>query len=409
MNRRLELSGADLDSVDQCLRFGDIEITQLALRVGGTPFFAYERSSISQRVAYLRQILPSNLGIHYSVKANPMPAVVQHIAHLVDGLDVASAGELQCALDTVIPNDRIGFAGPGKTDDELQCAIAAEVVIHVESEAELRRVDQMGSRLGILPKICLRINPDFELRASGMKMSGGAQPFGIDVERVPTILREMNTMAVKFHGFHIFCGSQNLQADSIIAAQKKIFQIAEQLMELAPSEPQLLNIGGGFGIPYFPKEQPLDVQKVADYLHQVIPALSSKFPYMKTVMELGRYLVGEAGIYVTRIVDKKISRGKTFLVVDGGMHQHLAASGNFGQVIRRNFPVAIGNRMIARDTETVSVVGCLCTPLDLLADQVALPVAEIGDLFVVFQSGAYGLSASPLNFLSHRPAKEVLV
>jgi diaminopimelate decarboxylase len=127
------------------------------------------------------------------------------------------------------------------------------------------------------------------------------------------------------------------------------------------------------------------------------------------VIELGRYLVGECGVYVTRVLDRKVSRGKTYLVVDGGMHHQLAASGNFGQAIRRNYPVIVGNRADSALDENATVVGCLCTPLDLLADDVKLPQADIDDLIVIFQQGAYGLTASPTAFLGHPAPAEVLV
>jgi diaminopimelate decarboxylase len=201
-----------------------------------------------------------------------------------------------------------------------------------------------------------------------------------------------------------------LRADAVAESQGRMIDLAVALARHAPAPVTHLNIGGGFGIPYFPNESALDLAAVGAALAQMLrerlrPALTD----MRVILELGRYMVGEAGLYVTRVLDRKESRGHTFLVVDGGMHHHLAASGNLGQVIRRNFPVAIGNRMTEPLAETVSVVGCLCTPLDVLADKVRLPHAEPGDLFVVFQSGAYGASASPVNFLSHPSAAEVLV
>jgi diaminopimelate decarboxylase len=409
MNKLSHVSSLFSVNQNQCLCVGGVSVTQLASRVGGTPFFAYDRKIICDRMDFLRKIMPGDLKIHYSMKANPMPAVVQQMAYLVDGLDVASGGELQCALDTVIQNHCISFAGPGKTDAELTCAVASEVIIHVESELELQRLEKIGMALGLTPKVSIRVNPDFELRSSGMKMSGGAKPFGIDAECVPDILRNIATKQFDFHGFQIFCGSQNLQSEAIIEAQSKIFDLALRLSDAAPSSPRLLNIGGGFGIPYFPGEQALNIQGIAHYLHEAMARLKKALPTMSIAIESGRYLVGEAGIYVSKIIDRKISRGKIFLIVDGGMHHHLAASGNFGQVIRKNYPVLVGNKIFSTETEIVSIVGSSCTPLDILANQVTLSRAEVGDLVVVLQSGAYGLTASPVNFLSHKRALEVLV
>ena len=392
-----------------CLLVGGVPLTRLAQRVGSTPFFAYDRSLIRSRVEHLRSTLPSEIHLHYSIKANPMPALVQLLAGLVDGLDVASAGEMKCALDTGMAPQHISFAGPGKTDAELAQAVAANIIIHLESETELARLDKLAMAMGITPKVVVRVNPAFELKSSGMKMGGGAKQFGIDAEIVPQVLKRIAGTSMDFHGFQIFCGSQNLKPEAIIQAQSNTFQLAIELAEYAPQAVRLLNIGGGFGIPYFPGDLPLNLEPIADNLKHWLPKIHLSSPATVVAMELGRYLVGEAGIYVSKIIDRKISRGQIFLVTDGGMHHHLAASGNLGQVIRKNYPVAIGNKMHGAEREVVSVVGALCTPLDLLADQMELASAEVGDLVVVFQSGAYGLSASPNDFLSHVKPLEILV
>ncbi len=171
----------------------------------------------------------------------------------------------------------------------------------------------------------------------------------------------------------------------------------------------MLNIGGGFGIPYFPSDVPLDLAPISHNLAALLERAKRALPNAEIVIELGRYLVGEAGIYVCRVIDRKVSRGQVFLVTDGGLHHHLAASGNFGQVLRKNYPVLIGNRVRGSAREIASVVGPLCTPLDLLADRMDLAKAEEGDLVVVLQSGAYGFTASPLGFLSHPAPREILV
>jgi len=391
-----------------CLQIGGVPLTQLAERVGSTPFYAYDRGRLTARVQQLRKLLPAQLALHYSIKANPMPAVVQHMAALVDGLDVASAGEMRLALDTTMPAERISFAGPGKTDAELRQAVAAGVALNVESATEMRRLENIGNALGYTPRVVLRINPDFELKSSGMKMGGGARQFGIDAECIPDVMATLKSSGMEFAGFHIFAGSQSLKAEAIIEAQTKCFELAIRLAQFAPQAPRSVNIGGGFGIPYFPGEKALELEPVAAHLHAILPRVQKSLPQAGLALELGRYLVGEAGIYVSRVIDKKISRGLSYLVTDGGLHHHLAASGNFGQVIRKNFPVAVGNK-VQGSGALASVVGPLCTPLDLLADQLPLDHAEVGDLIVVFQSGAYGLTASPGAFLSHTAALEVLV
>jgi diaminopimelate decarboxylase len=391
------------------LEIGGILLARLAARVGSTPFYAYDRTKLTERVAFLREHLPKEIHLHYAMKANPMPAVVQHMAGLVDGIDVASGGEMQVALDTTMPAEHISFAGPGKSDAELRCAIAAGIVLNMESETEMQRIAQIGNQLDILPKVAIRVNPDFELKSSGMKMGGGPKQFGIDAERVPAMLKQLGTLPLDFYGFHIYSGSQNLKAASLQETHEKTFGLAIRLAEFAPRSLRTLNIGGGFGVPYFPGEERLDLAAVGSNLKRLLPEVQHKLPDTQIVIELGRYLVAEAGIYVCRVVDRKESRGQTFLVTDGGLHHHLAASGNFGQVIRKNYPVVIGNRVEGGEREIASVVGPLCTPLDLLADQMEMAKAEPGDLVVVFQSGAYGVTASPAAFLSHPHAREVLV
>lgn len=394
---------------DGCLAVGGIPLPRLAARVGATPFFAYDRGLITERIETLRRHLPPQVHLSYAVKANPMPAVVQHLAALVDGFDLASGGELKVALDTSMPAAAISFAGPGKTRAELAQAIAADVTINAESESELETVAALGAELGLGPRVAVRVNPDFELRASGMRMAGGARQFGIDAERLPQVLRWIGQAGLDFEGLQIFTGSQNLNAEAIHEAQAKTVELALALAEHTPGPIRMLNIGGGFGIPYFPGDRPLDLARVGQGLAELMPRVAARLPEARVVVELGRYIVGEAGLYVCRVLDRKESRGQVFLVTDGGLHHHLAASGNFGQVIRRNYPVAIGNRVDGTARETASVVGCLCTPLDLLADRVELPRAEVGDLVVVFQSGAYGMTASPTAFLSHPSPAEVLV
>ncbi|MEI2768535.1 MAG: pyridoxal-dependent decarboxylase, exosortase A system-associated [Nitrosomonas sp.] len=392
-----------------CLQVGGMSLIHLVERVGSTPFYAYDRQRITERIALLRRHLPEGILLHYAMKANPMPAVVQHLASILDGIDVASAGEMKVALDTMLAPGKISFAGPGKRSSELRRAVAAGVTINVESEQELRVIVELGECLGITPSVAIRVNPDFELKSSGMKMGGGAKPFGIDVERVPNLLRLLVSLKLNFVGLHIFSGSQNLNSAAIQEAQLKSLQLGISLTEHIPTPMRLLNIGGGFGVPYFPGEERLDLAVIGENMQPMIQAFRKQLPETLVAIELGRYMVAEAGIYVCRILERKESRGKIFLITDGGMHHHLAASGNLGQVIRKNFPVIIGNRVQDTEKEMASIVGPLCTPLDLLAEEMMLPKAVAGDLVVVLQSGAYGLSVSPTAFLNHPLPEEILV
>ena len=388
---------------------GGERLSLLAARVGQTPFYAYDRALLRQRVAELRAALPKAIKLHYAMKANPMPAVVGFMAGLVDGIDVASAGELKVALDAGARAQEVSFAGPGKRDAELRQAVASRVLVNVESFREIGALEEISQQLGLPARIAVRVNPDFELKGSGMKMGGGPKQFGVDVEQMPELMAKIRRAGLAFEGFHLFAGSQNLRPESICEAQQKSFDLAVRLAQDAPLPVKFLNLGGGFGIPYFPGEQRFDLAPVGDNLAALLHRAKTELPEAEFVIELGRYLVGEAGIYVARVVDRKISRGQVYLVTDGGLHHHLSASGNFGQVVRKNYPVTIGNKADSPVREVASVVGPLCTPLDLLADRMSLPVAHVGDLAVVFQSGAYGASASPHGFLGHPNCVEVLV
>ena len=392
---------------------GGIPLTRLAERVGQTPFYAYDRKLLANRVTQLRAALPASIKLHYAMKANPMPALVCHMATLVDGIDVASSGELKIALDSGTNPRDISFAGPGKSRKELRQAVAAGILINIESfreVAELADIQQgANGSAGRKARVAARVNPDFELKSSGMKMGGGPKQFGVDAEQVPELLAEIGRAGLTFEGFHLFAGSQNLKSEAIVEAQCKSFELALRLAQAAPSPVRFLNLGGGFGIPYFPGEAHLDLGPISANLATLAERAKRELPEAELVIELGRYLVGEAGIYVAEVLDRKISRGQVFLVTNGGLHHHLSASGNFGQVIRKNYPVVVGNKMGCETHENASVVGALCTPLDLLADRMDLAAAQAGDLIVIYQSGAYGFTASPQAFLGHPACIEVLV
>ena len=401
---------AAFGSIDGQLAIGGLPVGRLAERIGATPFFAYDRSQLTRRVELLRKTLPRSIDLSYAVKANPMPAVVQHLAGLTDSLDVASASEMRTALDTPMPSNRISFAGPGKTAAEIRQAVAAGVTIEMESATELQRVLRAGEDLGIRPRVAIRVNPDFSVKGSGMRMGGGPQQFGVDAEQVPSMLADVGDADVEFLGFHVFAGSQNLRADIVAEAQRRTVDLVLALAQHARTPVRYVNLGGGFGIPYFDRDEPFDLAQIGDNLADLIDTqLAPNVPDARVVIELGRYIVGECGVYITTVVDRKVSRGKTYLVVDGGLHHQLAASGNFGQVIRRNYPLAVANRVNEASVASVTVVGCLCTPLDLLGDNVMMPDAQVGDLIAIFQAGAYGPTASPSAFLGHPSAIEVLV
>jgi len=408
MSKPMGAVPADFASDGDMLLIGGRRVDDLVAEAGDTPLFVYDLDMVERRIARFRAVF-AGVQLHYAVKANTYLPLLKHIESRVDGLDIASGGELDHVLAAGAEARDVSFAGPGKRDPELRAAIRNGVTLNCESEGEAERAFAIGSELGITPRMAVRVNPDFEIKGSGMRMGGGAKPFGVDAERVPALVRRIVEAGADYRGFHIFAGSQALGADALIEAQRATLDLAARLSEEAGTPPPLLNLGGGFGIPYFHGEQDLDVESIGVALASALSHRAQVLEKTSFAIELGRWLVGECGVYLTRILDRKVSHGKTFLVTDGGMHHQLAASGNFGQVVRRNYPVAIASRFAAEPAEEASIVGCLCTPLDRLADDVMLPRADAGDVVAVFQAGAYGLSASPQAFLAQAPAGEMVV
>ena len=358
----------------------------------------------------LREALPDNLEILYAVKANPNHEILNIMGNLYDGFDVASSGELERVIKAGGRPSDICFAGPGKKLDELRYAIEKQIgCISIESEQEFNHIKALCEQTGKSASVLVRVNPSFDLSMSGMKMGGGAKQFGVDSERVPDLIRAISAEdAVVFKGLHIFAGSQNLNANALVGTFEKILEYALSLATETGIPLSRINMGGGFGIPYFAHERELELDIVGRELEGLIKKYSPLLGFPRLMLELGRFAVGEAGIYLCQILYRKISRGHTFLVIDGGMHHHLSASGNLGQSLaRRPMPITVVNRQ-GKPLEKVHVVGPLCTPLDTFGT-VELPQAREGDFIAVFQSGAYGFSASPQLFLSHAPPLEVVV
>ena len=389
---------------------GGQPLTRLAEVAGQTPLFVYDRAVMAHKVAALRAQLPPGISLHYAIKANPMPAVVGHMRGLVEGFDVASGREMHVALNAGMPAREISFAGPAKREPELRTAVAAGITLNVESFTELERIAAAARALNTEAHVALRVNPAFELKGAGMKMGGSPRQFGVDEADAGAWFIRARALDVNVRGLHIFGGSQNLDPDAIAECQQATLALAADLIAGNGIAPDFVNFGGGLGVPYFTGEKPLDLALVGERLGAPVAAFRARYPEVELVMELGRYLVAESGLYVTRVVDIKDSQGLRFAMTDGGLHHHLANSGNFGQVIRKDFPVCVANKADAAPADFAQrVVGPLCTPLDIVSDKVPLPPLGIGDLVTVFQSGAYGYTASPRDFLSHPDAIQLVV
>ncbi len=391
---------------------GDVSISQITAEFG-TPLYVYDQRVLSKQLEALQAILPSSFQLYYSVKANPNQALLKLFVERGCGLEIASSGELTQALAAGCPAKQILFAGPGKTPQELLLAVNEAIgEIHLESLTEARRLATIARELNRTVRVAVRINPAAGIQGGGMRMGAKPSPFGIDEDQLDHVLDELKREPnLDVTGIHLYVGTQILDAEVLLSQYREGLAIARKVATRLGRALHSIDLGGGLGIPYFSHEKRLDLAALGAGLAQIAheaandPALCE----VKFVIEPGRFLVGECGLYVARVLDVKQSRGKTFAIVDGGMHQHLAASGNLGQTIKRNFPIALLNKLDCDPSNPIDVVGPLCTPLDTLARNLSLPQVSIGDLVGIFQSGAYARTASPLGFLSHPAPAEVLV
>jgi diaminopimelate decarboxylase len=412
VDRVAEIVARYFQTVHGELNIGRVPVRSIATRAG-TPLFVYDRSVLDRKWERLRNALPAEFNIAYSIKANPHPEIVRFFLSKGCGVEIASGGELFQVLRTGCPPEKILFAGPGKTPGELESALTNDIgEIHAESMLEVDRIADLARRLNARARVGIRVNPKAEAQGGAMRMGGKSVPFGIDEEDLDEAVRRVLAHpAIEFRGIHLFAGTQILDYAVLAAQYRKGLEIARRVALQLRRPLHTIDFGGGLGVPYFANEEELDLDKLRLELASVVAEIKGEklFDGTRLIVEPGRFLVAEAGVFITTINDIKVSRGKKFLVVDGGMNHHLAASGNLGQVIKRNFPVALLNKVGQEPKEIVDVVGPLCTPLDVLARDVRLPQAEVGDLVGVFQSGAYARTSSPLGFLSHPTPPEVLV
>jgi diaminopimelate decarboxylase len=393
------------------LHVGGASVGELAHRYG-TPLFLYDRSALDRKFDALTAAFPQ-FEIFYSVKANPTLAILRHFVLRGCGLEIASGGEFMQAMAAGCPAERIFFAGPGKTDSELDLAISGNVgEIHIESAREAARIASFCRHNGTRARVGIRVNPTGDAQGGAMRMGGKPAPFGVDEEELDSLVASViSAPCFDFRGVHMFVGTQVLDWSVLMTQYRKAIALARDVVSKVGRPLNTVDFGGGLGIPYFTGDQELDLVRLGAEIGMLMDEVRNDptFHGTRFVIEPGRFLVGEAAVYVSRIIDIKESRGKKFLIIDGGMNHHLAASGNLGQTIKRNYPIALLEKLHDEPVETVDVVGPLCTPLDTLGRSLRLPKARVGDLIGIFQSGAYARTASPLGFLSHNTPAEVWV
>ena len=393
------------------LRFGAVALTDLA-REFGTPLFVYDAGLLRRAYRALHAAVAGFAAVDYSVKANPNPAVIRVFLDEGAGAEIASGAEFDAAVTAGVPPEKILFAGPGKSAADLDRVIAGGIgEIHLENREELSRVAAAAERHGVSVRVALRINPGATAQGGAMRMGGKPSPFGFDEEEMDAAVGAVEAQGrLRLVGLHLFAGTQGLKADTLLGQWAYGLRLAARIAKTIGRPLETIDLGGGLGIPYFSGDAPLDLDALRSGLPPLIETLRND-PLLadaRVVLEPGRYLAGPAGVYVARVLAVKESRGSRFVITDGGMHHHLAASGNLGQIVKRDFPLAAVTDAEGERAAT-AVVGPLCTPLDMLARAAPLPPLAEGDLVAVLQSGAYGLTASPTGFLSHPTPAEVLV
>ncbi len=392
------------------LQIGGLPLTELA-DTYGTPLFVYDADLLRRAYRALRAAVAGFAEVDYSVKANPNPAVIRVFHEEGAGAEIASGAEFDAAVRAGVPPQRILFAGPGKSAADLDRVIGGGIgEIHLENREELFRVATAAERHGTTVRVALRINPGATAQGGAMRMGGKPSPFGFDEEELSEAVAAVEGQP-RLHlvGLHLFAGTQGLKAETLIGQWAYGLDLAAQIARQTGRPLETIDLGGGLGIPYFSGDATLDLDALRAGLPPLVETVRND-PLLagaRVVLEPGRYLAGPAGIYVARVLAVKHSRGSRFVITDGGMHHHLAASGNLGQIVKRDFPVvAVGS---GEGASPCTVSGPLCTPLDVLARAAPLPELAEGDLVAVLQSGAYGLTASPTGFLSHPTPAEILV
>lgn len=408
--RQLVASHFATDGAELCV--GGVSVNELKAAYG-TPLFVYDGGIMRATYQMLARALGGFADVYFSVKANPNPAVANLFVQEGAGLEIASGGELEVALKAGAAAGNILFAGPGKGVAELEAAISAGIgEIHLECFEEIERAAGIAAGMGTTQRVAIRVNPAKAAQGGAMRMGGKPAAFGFDEEIMGDVVAAIGKHhSLNLCGVHLFAGTQILDANVLLTQWRHGLEIARTLAETFAVPIETIDLGGGLGVPYHDGDAALDLEAVAAGARELASFKSScaSIASAKVLIEPGRFLTAAAGIYLMEVLASKFSRGERFLICNGGMHHHLAASGNLGQVFKKDYPMVAANRMAGEATMPATIAGPLCTPLDTLGRKTPMPDLEAGDLIAVLQSGAYGLTASPVGFLSHPRPQEVLI
>ena len=391
-----------------------IELLRRIAEERGTPCFVYFMDDVYARIASVREAFDDLFGLSYAMKCNPHPAVLKRLQSRVDTLDISSGGELATAVEMGWPTELISFTGPAKRTAELQAAVEHRIgEVILESVNEAKQLDEIAAAAGITQAVCVRIAPQNVPKGFGVKMSGKPCQFGVDEEDLDDALPRIKSLAnLELVGLHIYSGTQCLKPAAIAENYENFVRIFRRSCETHDITPEKLIFGSGIGIPYHDKDEPVNLAPIAERIKPVLRKLKSepRFAHTQLLLETGRYLIGEAGIYLTRVVNKKHSRGSDICVFDGGMNHHLGACGHLGMMLHRNYRMTkITADATGAEEQPYDLFGPLCTSIDTLGRGVKFRGLDTGDVIGVHCSGAYGVTASPLNFISHDPPSELIV
>ena len=390
----------------------NISIAALAEQYG-SPLYLYDANQLAKSFSTLREVFSDAVDIFYSIKANPNMAICAELRKLGACTEVCSHIELETVLKAGFSSENIIFVGPAKTAHDIaRCLDLNIYAIVCESKTEFQLIADIAKQKGKQAQVALRINPSFSSKNALLKMGGQASQFGMDEDQVLNDKNFFLSMpSIHIRGIHIYNGTRILDAKVIAENTQNVLQLSDRISQEWGLDFSMVDMGGGFGVPYFDNESELDMDSLAILMQPIMSHFHQQHPNTRIILESGRYLVAKSGMLVSQILDIKTSKGENFLVTNGGTNCHMAAVG-VGGLIKRNFPISLLSKKISGNTEEpikYNITGPLCTPGDLIGKHVALPKANIGDFVMVHHSGAYGPTASPTLFLSHGFPNEVLV
>ena len=376
--------------------------------------YIYDTKPMRQKIAHLQAIMPQGVEVFYAMKANPHPAFLQAaLESKVEGIEIASLGEAKKAIDAGFHANQLIYTGPGKSPEELRWCVEQGIrTVHIESLTEAYRLHQICYEYQRSQDVLLRINADFDIHEAQTTFSGGSKKFGVDEEKLDDVLPEILSLEhLNFRGLHVYAASGVLKFEDLLKNCQLVFQLTQKIEANYPGvRCDIIDFGGGFGVDYLETGDDFDPQAWANGLALMIADYAFEGRHFE--LELGRYLAADSGFFCTEILDIKDSRGKKQVICAGGIN-HFRRPAALGinhpmSIVWMNRPKLHAYQEQVRN-ERVYFGGPLCTGADKLANDVAIGAADVGDIAVFGLAGAYGLSMSNQEFLSHPHPEEIVL